>query len=53
MNSSMSTLDQSVRSISHTTYYMGSNMERMDYSMGNMNRNISRFSDPVDMFTPW
>ena len=46
INSSMATLDQSVQSISATTYYMGDHM-------GSMDHNISRFSNPVDMFTPW
>jgi methyl-accepting chemotaxis protein len=53
MNNSMATLDQSVRSISTTTYYMGDHMGRMDYSMRNMNHNIDRFSNPVELFTPW
>jgi len=53
MNGSMATLDYSVRSISDTTYYMGDHMGQMDYSMRNMNHNIDKFSNPVEMFAPW
>jgi uncharacterized protein YoxC len=46
MDQSMRTLNQDIRQISTTAYYMGNNM-------GRMSRGVNKISNPVRMFMPW
>jgi uncharacterized protein YoxC len=46
MDQSMQTLNQDIRQISATAYYMGHNM-------GRMSQGVNKISNPVRMFMPW